>query len=219
MSKIPLYSGIGIMAAGLLTIGIAVVPVVVGETNAKNTQDSAVSQLENQWGDPSVSEADIVSADPNSVDNLAELKEGEVFGLIKIPKLGKEWVKPLAQGTTPAVLDTMGVGHYVSTANPGQKGNFALAGHNNTNGSVFDRIPELEPGDEVIIETETMRYVYEFRSSEIVTPDTNEILYPVPWKAEAEPTEALLTMTTCWPAWSDKERWISYSVLKKAEEK
>lgn len=219
MSKIPFYTGLTIMATGLLTMGIAVGPVVMGEADAQNAHETTVSTLENQWGDPSVAEVETVSADPESVDNLAELKEGEAFGLIKIPRLGAEWVKPLAQGTTPAVLDTMGVGHYVSTANPGQKGNFALAGHNNTNGSVFDRIPELKVGDEVIIETKTMRYIYEFRNSEIVSPDKKEILYPVPWKVDAEPTESLLTLTTCYPAWSDKERWISYSVLKTAEKK
>lgn len=209
----------GLVLTGGLVIGGAVIApdnrVDAGQQQimVQETKESFASQSPA----PSPSEvqpaAEAKPVDPD-VDDLTQLAEGEVFGIIRIPALGADWEKTIAQGTTPAVLDTMQTGHYKSTENPGQLGNFAVAGHNNTGGTVFDRIPELKPGDEIIVETATMRYVYAFRNSEIITPDKNHVLLPVPWQNGVEPTEAIMTMVTCWPIDEWNERWVSYSVLK-----
>lgn len=215
-----------LLPAGLvLTGGLVIGGAVIAPSNAvdveqqqimvQETKDSFTSQSPAPSPSPAESKP-AVEPKPVApgVDDLTQLAEGEVFGIIRIPALGDDWEKTIAQGTSPAVLDTMQTGHYKSTENPGQIGNFAVAGHNNTGGTVFDRIPELQPGDEIIVETATMRYVYAFRSSEIVTPDKNNVLLPVPWQNGVEPTEAIMTMVTCWPIDEWDERWISYSVLK-----
>jgi sortase A len=47
----------------------------------------------------------------------------------------------------------------------------------------------------------------------IVSPDkdTSFVLSPVPGKPNAKPTERLLTLTTCHPKYSDKERYIVHA--------
>lgn len=213
-----------LLPAGLvLTGGLVIGGAVIAPDNRVDAEQQQIMVQEtkesfaSQSPAPSPSEvqpaAEAKPVDPD-VDDLTQLAEGEVFGIIRIPALGADWEKTIAQGTTPAVLDTMQTGHYKSTENPGQLGNFAVAGHNNTGGTVFDRIPELKPGDEIIVETATMRYVYAFRNSEIITPDKNHVLLPVPWQNGVEPTEAIMTMVTCWPIDEWNERWVSYSVLK-----
>lgn len=219
-----------IIAGGLALGGAALVPHdAMGQADQQNAVQEAKRSLASETVAPAPKPVPVetpapveapvpVAVDPN-VDDLTQLAEGEVFGIIRIPALGADWEKTIAQGTSPAVLDTMQTGHYRSTENPGQLGNFAVAGHNNTGGTVFDRIPELKVGDEIIVETASMRYVYTFRNSEIITPDKNNILLPVPWQQGVEPTEAIMTMVTCWPVDSWNERWIAYSVLESATPK
>ncbi|MFP5282231.1 MAG: sortase domain-bontaining protein [Actinomycetes bacterium] len=52
------------------------------------------------------------------------------------------------------------MGHYPSTAGPGQVGNFALAGHRITHGQPFARLLELDRGDKVVVETRDAVYTY-----------------------------------------------------------
>jgi sortase A len=216
MNKIRIIIGAMLVAIGLVVIVVFATGSLNAKTNVED-QKEAVTQLETQWATPTPSPAAVTpkAVDP-ALDKLEELPHGTVFATIRIPSLGAEWKKTIMQGTSPDILDTMEIGHYKSTENPGQLGNFALAGHNNTQGTVFDLVPDLKVGDEIIIETANAVYTYTFRSSEIVTPDKNSVLLPVPWKNGQAPTEAILTLTTCWPVDDWQQRWISYSVLKSA---
>lgn len=203
----------------LITLGIVVMAFFGMNTLNATPQPKAtesVTQLETKWAEPTPSATPTPKAVDPALDDLTNVANGEAFATIRIPALGPEWKKTIMQGTGPDVLDTLEVGHYKSTENPGQLGNFALAGHNNTQNTVFDLVPNLKVGDEIIIETKHAVYTYTFRSSEIVTPDKNNVLLPVPWQNGVKPTEAILTLTTCWPVDSWDERWISYSVLKSA---
>ncbi len=139
---------------------------------------------------------------------------GEVFGVAYIPRLGATYSRPLVQGTSQAQLDTLGLGHYPATQMPGQPGNFAVAGHRQTHGAVLDNIDTLVPGDRIYIQTRQGYYTYVFRNSEIVTPDHTAVVLPVPDHPGAQPTESLLTMTSCNPKFGDWQRFIAYSVLE-----
>src|SRR5688572_22535163 len=59
--------------------------------------------------------------------------------------------KPLyvVQGVTLTDLQR-GPGHYPGTAMPGDKGNFAVAGHRTTYGAPFFHLDQLRKGDEVV---------------------------------------------------------------------
>lgn len=214
--------GILLMIGGLVMMGWAFLPSYFDGLNKQNGQKATVEQIQNTWDDNVVDteEIDRKKVDTPDSESLVSIPEGEVFGVVTVPSFGADWKVPVAQGTNQQILDTVGAGHYKSTEGPGEIGNFALAGHNGVTGfAVFQKIPELKVGDEVVVETKTKRYIYKFRSSEIVKPTQSEVLYPVPHQKDTKPTESILTLTTCWPIWSDEERWISYSVLDRVEDR
>jgi sortase A len=130
-----------------------------------------------------------------------------------IPRFGENYTRPIVQGTSTDVLDTLGLGHYATTAMPGAVGNFAVAGHRQTHGAVLDNIHTLVPGDRIYVQTRDGYYVYVFRNNQIVMPSRTDVLLPVPTQPAATPTESFLTMTSCNPRFGAQERIIAYSVL------
>jgi sortase A len=145
----------------------------------------------------------------------AEPGEGTTIGIIYIPRFGADYTRPIVQGTTPAVLDTLGIGHYPGTSMPGAVGNFAVAGHRQTHGAVLDNIDALAPGDRIYVQTRDGYYVYVFRNSQIVLPARRDVLLPVPTQPAASPKESYLTMTSCNPRFGSQERIIAYSLLER----
>lgn len=95
-------------------------------------------------------QADTQTENQPAVDNRPLPK---AIGLLCIPRLKSDvWQTPLLENVSDRAL-TLGVGHYTSTALPGQPGNFALAGHRATFGEPFARIERLRAGDEAILFT------------------------------------------------------------------
>ena len=139
---------------------------------------------------------------------------GATIGIVYVPRFGADYTRPIVQGTTPAVLDILGLGHYEGTAMPGAVGNLAVAGHRQTHGAVLDNIDALVPGDRIYVQTRDGYYVYVFRNSEIVLPSRTDVLLPVPTQPAATPTERYLTMTSCNPRFGSQERIIAYSLLE-----
>lgn len=143
-----------------------------------------------------------------------EPAEGATIGILYVPRFGAGYMRPIVQGTTPALLDTLGIGHYAGTAMPGAIGNFAVAGHRQTHGAVLDNIDSLVPGDRIYVQTREGYYVYVFRNSQIVLPSRTDVLLPVPSRPGAVPTERYLTMTTCNPRFGSGERFVAYALLE-----
>jgi sortase A len=100
-----------------------------------------------------------------------------------------------------------GPGHYPGTPLPGQYGNAAIAGHRTTYGQPFHDIDDLEPGDQIVATTLAGRYVYEVTGTEIVEPDDTHVV------ATTNPDVAELTLTSCHPKWSARQRIIVHSAL------
>lgn len=138
--------------------------------------------------------------------------ENEIYGLLHIPSWN--WMRsPLAESTTSFVLDNGWAGHYSQTAQPGQIGNFSVAGHRRTYGNNFRWIDRLKEGDSVVVELDDYYVVYKFDSAEIVEADdeTNiRVIAPVigdlSWSQLA--TERWMTMTTCHPEYGNSQRYI-----------
>jgi sortase A len=136
------------------------------------------------------------------------------FASMRVPRWEGEPTRTITQGTDrPNVLNPLGVGHYEGTAMPGEVGNFALAAHRTTYGKPFNRIEELQEGDPVVVWTQDTWYVYRVTSSQVVLPDAVEVIAPVPDQPDAEPTERMITLTTCHPMFSARERYIVHGVL------
>jgi sortase A len=131
----------------------------------------------------------------------------DVFGIMRIPRLGGDWQKPIIEGVTMDDL-ARGVGHYPDTAMPGVIGNFAVAGHRVTHGGPFRDLDRLRKGDPISVQIRDTVYVYRVRGIKIVTPDRTDVLFPVPRQFGVDPVEPLLTLTTCHPKYSARERLI-----------
>ena len=122
---------------------------------------------------------------------------GDPVARIEIPAIGVD--KIVVEGVSRADLKK-GPGHYPETPLPGQEGNAAIAGHRTTYGAPFHRVDELDPGDEIIVETAQGRFLYLVREQRIVEPTQVEVL--------ADTGRNTLTLTACHPRYSARERIV-----------
>ena len=123
---------------------------------------------------------------------------GEPVGIINIEKIGLDRV--IVEGVSVPDL-RMGPGHYPGTPLPGQLGNAAIAGHRTTYGAPFNRLDEVDPGDEIKIQTLQGNFTYRVTEEIVVDPSQTEVLDPTPDKAT-------LTLTTCNPKYSAAQRLV-----------
>jgi len=146
---------------------------------------------------------------------MVEPAHATTFATIQVPRWAGEPERPISQGTDRAtVLDVLGIGHYEGTAMPGGVGNFAVAGHRTTYARPFHRVEELQVGDPLVVRTtDEVWYVYRVTSTEVVMPSEVSVIAPVPGEPGTEPTERLITLTTCHPMFSARERFIVHGVL------
>lgn len=135
------------------------------------------------------------------------------FAAMRVPRWGQDYVMPVAQGVGLDVINHIGLGHYPSTAELGQEGNFGLAGHRTTYGRPLHNVHKLHDGDELVFETDDTWYVYRVIGHQIVLPSQNEVLAPVPPVAGAHEGGRYVTLTTCHPLWGLSERYIVYGEL------
>src|SRR6266576_980139 len=144
------------------------------------------------------------------------LHGGEGIAVLRIPRLGQGYLKVIVEGVTRNDL-RKGPGHYPGTALPGQLGNFVVSGHRTTYGAPFNRLDEVQPGDAIVLETRTTWYVYRETGEETVSPDALWVTYPVPGHLGEQPTQHLLTFTTCTPKYSASHRLVLFGLLQTAQ--
>ncbi|MDH2425676.1 class E sortase [Sphaerisporangium sp. TRM90804] len=143
---------------------------------------------------------------------LARLELGGAIGLMRIPRLGRDYEYAVLEGVTPDDL-RKGPGHYPGTAMPGRVGNFVVSGHRTTYAAPFKRLGELRLGDAIILDARDARYTYRVSETRIVDPSAIEVIAPVPGRPGRRPTEAMITLTTCHPEYSDRQRMVVFGEL------
>lgn len=139
-------------------------------------------------------------------DDAWEAREvGSPLTRIVIPDIDLSMV--VVEGTSPAALRA-GAGHYPNTPLPGEVGNVGIAGHRTTYGRPFNRVDELEPGDQIWLLTPVgdHRYVVSEPHPDIGTNPW--VTTPDDWGVVAPSDEALLTLTSCHPKGSAAQRII-----------
>lgn len=139
---------------------------------------------------------------------------GGLLGQIYIPRFGNGWNRNLVEGTDWEQLGRNGIGHYQSSALPGQVGLFAVAGHVNGYGQPLGELDKLQNGDYVIMRTQDYWYVYQQYDQRIVPKDESEAIADVPFQPGAQPTERLMALTTCWPKYTlggSPDRRVAYA--------
>jgi sortase A len=137
---------------------------------------------------------------------------GHAYARMRIPRLGEDWEWIVVEGVDLTDLRN-GPGRYPGGAEPGEIGNFAVAGHRATYGEPFAHLDLLEPGDEILVEFGRRRYRYEVTESLITAPSAVDVLAPSPGRPGAEPREAAITLTTCHPRWGSQERLVVHGAL------
>jgi sortase A len=135
------------------------------------------------------------------------VEEGDPIARIEMPAIGVDNI--VVAGVEKSDLKK-GPGHYPETPMPGQLGNAAIAGHRTTYGQPFFNVDKLEVGDEIVVTTLDGRYVYRVTGQQIVSPSDYQVV------ATTDPTTATLTLTSCHPKYTARERIIITSELDTA---
>jgi sortase A len=208
------------VTAGALVLLFVVYELYVTDLLSDRAQDTLSRELRDDWGEqPAVAAPPAVPGD---------VPIGEAFAFLHIPRLGGDSPRAIVEGTSQAELAS-GPGHYVGTAMPGQVGNMAVAGHRVGKGSPFLHLDTLRPGDPIVVETADAWYEYRVLGDpasgdlsvavdgvpgrRIVDPTEIAVIAPVPGQPEAAPVGSYLTLTTCHPKYSARQRLVVHAVL------
>jgi sortase A len=136
-------------------------------------------QLEAQWERQATSAA--VPGQPKPISAADTLTR------VSIPRINMDAI--VVEGASRKQL-SIGPGHMVDTAMPGEPGNAVITGHRDT---FFRNIYELQKGDEIIIRRNGQVFKYQVTGKKIVEPEDISVLKPT--------EDPQLTLITCYPTY------------------
>tara|TARA_E500000081_G_scaffold75925_1_gene77577 strand:- start:1794 stop:3431 length:1638 start_codon:yes stop_codon:yes gene_type:complete len=172
-------------------------------TRNVNSLDQNVSL--NDTGEFQESVLSLVSKTMSNENANAEYLPDVVGRLIIFPSKVDHYV---VYGSSLENLE-FGPGYYLSTALPGTGGNFAVAGHRTTYGAPFKNLDRLSPGDNIYFQTNTNQYTYTVSEVRIVDPSETYLLSSF--------GDDRITLTTCHPKFSARQRLVVIGLLTKVE--
>ncbi len=172
-------------------------------TDASTPPDGETSGSETATDTGGDVDAAVVPAE----QTIREVLEGDPIARLEIPRIGADDI--VVAGVSKGDLKK-GPGHFPDTPLPGQLGNAAIAGHRTTYGQPFFDVDKLTPGDEIVATTLNGRFVYRVTGTQIVSPNDYWVV------ATTDPTSATLTLTSCHPKWTARERIIVFAELDAA---
>jgi sortase A len=196
---------------GMILAGVAVLAWVAWQfwgTNwvSERRQEQVADELHDGWADGE----DSVTTD-----------FGRATAILHVARWGKDYAVPVLEGSSDEVL-AAGIGHMDDTADPGEIGNYVIAGHRVTHGEPFADFPELEAGDRVVVETRTATYTYEldFDGTDLEVPFTEDwVIQPFPQNPDGgvEPPDdvgqQLITLVTCAEIFHTEQRSVVFGHL------
>ncbi|MGQ4401052.1 class E sortase [Streptomyces hayashii] len=241
-----LWSGAEVLVtAGVLVLLLVVHQLWWTNREAKEGAERRVEALEQEWGDGGAGGSGpgrgaggdsgtgpTAGSGPGADGGLGRSGDGsaeasssggaprssQAYAVLSIPRLDLR--VPVAEGTSKRdVLNKGYVGHYTGTQQPGQDGNFAVAGHRNTHGEPFRRLDRLRSGDKVEVATRNAVYTYVV---DVILPQTSPrdagVVRPVP-RSLTRPAYGYdapgryLTLTTCTPEYTSRYRMVVWGRL------
>lgn len=122
--------------------------------------------------------------------------------LLEIPAINVKVA--VLRGTSDAIL-AKGPGWYEESALPGH-GNTAIAGHRTMYGAWFRHLDSLQQGDPIILVYEDNTFVYLVEQVFVVASDDWSVIEPSGYP--------VLTLTTCHPVGSAKQRLVVRATLE-----
>jgi sortase A len=220
---------VGAVGELAITAGVLLLLFVVWElgfvaVTTNRAQAATVDSLERQFAQPTPAPTtspgtpiptDNATVAPTTPAAVPAPPPGDAFAILRIPRLGTAWAKPVYQGVGLDVL-AKGIGHYPDTQLPGQVGNTAYAGHRAGHGNPLIDIDTIRPGDAIVVETADTYVIYRVDRSEIVPPTDINVLAPVPDRPGVAPTESWLTLTSCEPKYGSTNRFIVFAKLDRS---
>ncbi len=213
---------------GVLTLGFVVHQLFITTWFAQQAQSELAIERIEQWEETEISEVVVIpnpdnpnepivisdatgtaTNDPEAVPLVLQVESppelGNAFALIRIPKLERlqeGW--NVVEGVRTTDLRN-GAGHMPDTALPGQPGNAVISGHRTTWGMPFHELDQLDPGDRIEVDTALGTHIYAVRETRVVRPSEISV---------ADPREgAWLTLTTCHPKFSARQRFVVIAEL------
>ena len=215
-ARIAFWSGVTLIVAGLVVLGYVGWQLWGTTWVSKREQREITGSLQEQW-----------KTEPAAKQQPKYVPKGEASALIRIPAFGKKYVVPGARGDQRRRA-LQGLRALHRSADPGEVGNYALAAHRVTHGEPLRRMPELRPGDTVVVETVDHTYTYELDTDprRLVVPFTGTwVLDPVPKnpgdgpQPRQAPGQRLITLTTCSEIFHTDNRMIAFGHLVGSEPK
>lgn len=131
-------------------------------------------------------------------------REGTRLGMMFIPRLKMR--SAIVEGVTDPMFD-IGMGHWPGTAMPGERGNAVYGGHRTAGPAPLYYIERLKVGDPIIVLKGLRKVEYRVISKRIVKPTALWITH--------QSSGSMLTIFSCHPRGSTKERYVIQALLKK----
>ncbi len=150
---------------------------------------------------------------------FTDAADGAVIGSLSIPALGVE--APIRKGVGGVSLRG-GVGWYPRSGEPGQVGNFAVAGYRVGYGRPFAGLLGLDEGDEitVLVCGQAYTYIVDVAPRDLtVASDDGWVLDAVPGRPEQLPAEAVMTLTANQDLLPTGDRSVGFAHLRTAPER
>lgn len=142
----------------------------------------------------------LAEASDLSEEAVLELPPPPPANRLLIPKIGVD--SEILEGQTAQTLD-YGIWRRPKTSNPEKGGNTVLTGHRwlyQSGPNTFYHLDKLAVGDQFAVFWETVEYDYEIFDIKTVPPSATEI--------EQESDESIVTLYTCAPLLSAKNRLV-----------
>ncbi len=169
--------GIGII---LIIVGLALIVSIVYKKIETSRKQKELQNILEQ----------VISEDPeDGSEGKQEISINgyEPVALIEIPSINLS--QGLVEGITDDILQYY-LGHFETSVKPGEKGNFAVAGHRVSDYSeAFVNLYKVEAEDEVIVKANKKEYIYKVTENFIVDPSRVDVL--------DNTDDATITLITC----------------------
>lgn len=141
---------------------------------------------------------------PETTEKTVVPQKPKVIGTLEIKKLKIDVL--VVEGVSDDDLK-VGAGHFPGTAPMGAVGNCAIAGHRSyTFGKFFNRLNELEIGDEIVLSNGIKTFKYIVYKIHIVEPSETYVLNQVD-------DHSILTLVTCEPIYIASHRLIIHAKI------
>lgn len=185
----------------------------ISETTISETTTTDSSNTDNETTgtgtiETSTSETIIETSETTVIETTKKVvvSKPKVIGTLEIEKLNIDVL--VVEGVSENDLK-VGVGHFPGTAAMGKVGNCAIAGHRSyTFGKFFNRLNEMEIGDEIIVSNGIETFKYIVYKIHVVEPSETYVLNQVD-------DHSILTLVTCEPIYVASHRLIIHAKIEK----